>query len=49
MCAASVDFITYAKRALEANDIPILSLPLEVSLRCLTLEELFQIPWGSYQ
>jgi hypothetical protein len=49
MCAASVDFITYAKRALEANDIPILSLPFEVSLRCLTLEELFQVPWGSYQ
>jgi hypothetical protein len=41
MYAASVDFITYTKRALEANDIPILSLPLEVSFCCLTLEELF--------
>jgi hypothetical protein len=44
LCTASADIITYAKQAFEANDIPILSLPLEVSLCCLSLIEFFQIP-----
>lgn len=47
--AASVKSITYTKRALEANDISILSLPLEISFRCLTLVEFFQISWWLYQ
>jgi hypothetical protein len=38
------DAITYAKRALEANDIAILSYPLEVSLPYLPLVELIQVP-----
>jgi hypothetical protein len=42
--AASADVITYSKRASKANDIPILSLPLEVSLCCLSLIEFFQVP-----
>jgi hypothetical protein len=42
--AASADIITYAKRAFKANDIPMLILPLEVSLCCLSLIEFFQIP-----
>jgi hypothetical protein len=42
--AAIQDTITYAKRALEANDIAILSLPLEVSLPYLPLVELLRVP-----
>jgi hypothetical protein len=41
--AASMDIITYAEGGLEANDIPILSLPLEVSLCSLSLIDLLQI------
>jgi hypothetical protein len=38
------DTLTYAKGALEANDIAILSLPLEVSLPYLPLVELLRVP-----
>jgi len=44
MVAATADVFTYAERALETNDIPVLSLPPEVGLCCLSLIELFRIP-----
>jgi hypothetical protein len=44
MYGMSADVITYAKWAFEANDIPILSLPLEVGLCYLTLVELLRVP-----